>query len=147
MFLNIKKTLFFTNLLIIFVGCSSVSNNTPPQVYINPCKTLEMPKWIYNGFVGVSRITASGNKTKQRNIAIQRALSSLLMSKGSANGKTIIDVNKELKTENNNEKLVKSFRENSNFNITFQNIKYEIVISNIWLNPCTKEIYVQIKEK
>lgn len=142
---------FLSNSIVLtavlgFTGCGQMitpANNT----YVNPCKTVTTPQWTYDGFVGMSRITASGNKIQQRKIALQRAISMLLMTKGSANGRGEMEVTKEFQKQNQNETLSKRFTQNSNFAIEFDSIKYDIKISKIWENPCTHEIYVKIEEK
>lgn len=142
---HIASSIILTATLSL-TGCGQLitpSNNS----YMNPCKTVTVPEWTYDGFVGMSRITASGNKIQQRKIALQRAISMLLMTKGSAQGKGEMEVTKEFQKQNNNETLTKRFSQNSNFAIEFDNIKYDIKIAKIWENPCTHEIYVKIEEK
>lgn len=133
--------------ILSFTGCSQSASPGNQNAYMNPCKTVTVPQWTYDGFVGMSRITASGNKAQQRRIALQRAISVLLMTKGSANGKGMMEVNREFSKQNKNETLSKRFSENSTFAVQFENIKYDIRIVKIWEHPCTHEIYVKIEEK
>lgn len=135
-------------LLPIFVGFGSLilsgcSSNTTIQ---NPCSKIVMPKWTNDDYVGVSRITASSSKTDQKKIALQRALSLLLMKKGTSQGKTIVSINNELHKLNQKEFYSKNFKQNSSVKITFQDINYDIKITDTWQDPCTNEMYVKIKE-
>lgn len=143
---------YISNLIILtavlgFTGCGQPAAPGNQTAYMNPCKTVTVPQWTYDGFVGMSRITASGDKAQQRRIALQRAISVLLMTKGSANGKGMMEVNREFNKQNQNENLSKRFSENSSFAVEFEHIKYNIRIVKIWEHPCTHEIYVKIEEK
>lgn len=131
-------------LLIIFL-VSGCSQDRP--TYIKSCKNIEKPKWLNDEYVGISRITASSSKTEQKQIAIKRAIATLLMTKGNSKGNSIVSMQRELTTSNKDEFFAKRFKENSSIKINFKNINYDIKISDIWEDPCTKEIYVNIKEK
>ncbi len=126
-------------------GCSS--STIQENNLINLCKTQIMPKWTKNDFVGVSRITASSSKSEQKQIALQRAIALLVMTKGHSEGDSFISLQKELKSFNKKELYLKSFKENSSIKLMFRKMEYNIKIENMWQDECTKEIYVSIKEK
>ncbi len=130
--------------LIMGAGCSST---TQENTYINPCKKILTPSWLNDEFVGVSRITASSNKTLQKQIAFKRAIAFLLMSKGNSQGSSFISIQRELNSINEKEIYSKRFKENSSMKIIFKDIKYDVKITNMWQDPCTKEIHIKIKEK
>lgn len=135
---------FYLLILSILVGgCSEATPNYNPY---STCKKIPKPNWIDDSFVGISRITASGSKTEQKLIAIKRAIAILLTTKGIAQGTSTISVEKELTTKNQNEFYTKNFQQNSNLNIKFKNIAYDIKITDIWKDPCTQELYVKIVE-
>ncbi len=132
--------------ILICSGCTSTPTTTKNS-YINQDKNIVKPKWLDDEFVGVSKITASGNKSKQKQIALQRAITFLLMSKGSSQGSLNLSVEKELNLANEKEHLTKRFHQNSRMNVTFKDITYDISIVDTWEDPYTKEIYVKIKER
>lgn len=137
--------LIFVIILFVFNGCSLT---TPTSKYgYNRCKNIKKPFWLNDDFVGVSRITASGDKTEQKFIAIQRAISLLLATKGVSQGVSLVSVKKDLNKINQKEFYNKKFKENSSIKIKFKDIDYDIKVVNIWEDPCTKEMYVRIEEK
>jgi len=144
----LDKTLIFGFLIagisLIIGGCSST---TQENTYINPCKKVTAPSWLDDEFVGVSRITASSSKTLQKQIAFKRAIAFLVMSKGNAQGSSLISVQRELNSVNQNEIYAKSFKQQSSMKVRFKDINYDVKITNIWKDPCTKEIHIKIKEK
>ena len=133
-------------IVLIMSGCAS-SIATYEERYLVECKETIKPKWLSDEYVGVSRITASSDKTEQKKIAIQRAIATLLMTKGTSKGDSTISVQREVKTANQQELYTKSFKENSSIQVKFKDIDYDVKITNIWEDPCTKEIYIKIKEK
>ena len=130
--------------MIFISGCNS--NSTTYNTF-NSNKKILKPSWINDSFVGVARITASGNKTEQKQIAIKRAIAILLITKGTSQGNSNIFVQKELSKRNNIENFYKYFSQNSTIRINFKNINYNIKVTNIWQDPYTKELYVKIEEK
>lgn len=128
--------------LILLSGCSQST-----VTYTANCKNIVKPTWLSDEYVGISRITASSSKTEQKQIALQRAIAILLMTKGNSKGSSIVSVQRELKTLNQKELYAKRFKENSSIKINFKDINYDIKIVNIWEDPCSKEIYVKIEER
>jgi len=140
--ISVLTGLFF----LVFSGCST-NTVTEKNSYNNPCKKTVKPKWVDDEYVGVSRITASSSKSAQKKIALQRAITVLLMTKGNSRGTSIVSVQKEFKSSNQKEFYTKSFQENSLIQMNFKDIKYDIKIVNMWVDPCTKEIYIKIDNK
>jgi hypothetical protein len=134
-------------LFVLFSFWISGCGEKQPVPVTRPCKNVQPPKWINDPFVGVSRITASGNKNDQRKIALQRAIVDLLMTKGNASGSSIVSMEKNLVVENKDERLQKHFQENSEMSVTYEKLHYNIRVTDIWRDPCTKELYVKIEEK
>ena len=145
MFYKIAGAIFIGWTSFILGGCINTTNQGGS--YNDSCKNMQVPKWIDDEFVGISRITASSNKTEQKQIAFQRAISLLLMTKGTSQGNSLISVQRELNTSNKKELYSKSFKENSSLKIKFKEINYDVKITNLWQDACTKEIYIKIKEK
>jgi len=135
--------LLFALSLIWMGGCSE----TQPAPAAHSCRDVQPPGWINDSLVGVSRVTASGNKNDQRKIALQRAIADLLITKGTVTGSSIISLEKNLSVVNKDETLRKHFEENSVMNVTYERMSYDIRVTNIWRDPCTKELYVKIEEK
>jgi len=129
-------------ILFILSGC----NKTRPT-YVNKCHNITKPSWLNDQYVGISRITASGNKSEQKQIALKRAIATLLMTKGRSQGSSVVSVQKELASKNQNEFYTKRFKENGVVKITFKDIDYDINIVSMWEDPCSKEIYVKIDDK
>ena len=144
-----NKTFFLVFIMvsisIVMGGCRSTTS--PENSYVNPCQKILSPDWLDDEFVGVSRITASSNKTLQKKIAFKRAIALLVMSKGNSQGSSFISVQRELNSVNQKEIYTKIFKENSSMKVIFKDINYDVKITNIWKDPCTKEIHIKIKEK
>jgi len=135
--------LLFALSLMWLGGCSE----TQPAPAVRSCRDVQPPSWINDSLVGVSRVTASGNRNDQRKIALQRAIADLLITKGTVTGSSIISLEKNLSVVNKDETLRKHFEENSVMNVTYERTSYDIKVTNIWRDPCTKELYVKIEEK
>ena len=131
--------------LLFYLGMSGCSE-TQPLPKASSCPTIQLPDWIDDSYVGISRITASGNKNDQKKIALQRAIADLLMTKGSATGHSTIALDKNLFVTNEDETLRKRFTQNSVMNVSYEKLHYSIKVTDIWRNPCTKELYVKIEE-
>jgi len=69
------------------------------------------------------------------------------MTKGNSQGSSLVSVRRELNSVNQKEMYSKNFKENSSMIIKFKDINYDVKITNMWQDPCTKEIYINIKEK
>ena len=123
----------------MLLGCSSKDETLP-------CSAAK-PTWINDTFVGMSRITASGNKSEQKIIALQRAIAPLLMSKGVASGSAILSAKKALHVEHQDEILTKNFNEDIDMKVTFESLSYDIKVTDIYEDPCTKFLYIKIEEK
>ena len=140
---RIVAILLFAFLALSMNGCSE----TQPKPSVHTCPGVQYPGWIDDSYVGVSRITASGNRSDQRKIALQRAIVDLLMTKGNVTGSSVISMEKNLTVKNEDETLRKHFQENSVMNVTYKALQYDIKVTDIWRDPCTKELYVKIEEK
>ncbi len=132
--------------LVIVTGMSGCKDDPSPRNNTAGCHA-EPPKWIYDAYVGVSRMTASGSMNDQKRIALERAIADLLMTKGVAQGESVMNVQKNLSVHNNNETFQKHFNVDSEMNIVYKKIQYDIKVTDIWRNPCTEELYVKIEEK
>ncbi len=119
---------------------------TEPKPTRQSCQDTPPPEWINDSLVGVSRVTASGNRNDQRKIALQRAIVDLLMTKGSVAGNSVISMEKNLYIKNKDETLHKHFQENSTMNVSYKQVHYDIKVTDIWRDPCSKELYVKIEE-
>ena len=145
MFNKFLLSFFIGFIILILGGCSNtIVQETKAH---NPCKKINFPKWVDDEFVGVSRITASSSRTEQKQIAFQRAIALLVMTKGNSQGSSLVSLSRELNSVNQKEMYSKNFKENSSMKITFKDINYDVKITNMWQDPCTKEIYINIKEK
>jgi len=133
-------------LAILFFWMSGCSETQPVPV-AQGCRNVQPPAWIDDSLVGISRVTASGNRNDQKKIALQRAIADLLITKGTVTGSSVISLEKNLSVVNKNETLRKHFEENSVMNVTYERTSYDIRVTNIWRDPCTKELYVKIEEK
>ena len=140
---RIVSILLFASLSLFMNGCS----DTQPEPSVHRCPGVQSPGWIDDSFVGISRVTASGNRNDQRKIALQRAIVDLLMTKGNVTGSAVISMEKNLSVKNEDETLRKRFQENSVMNVTYEAMQYDIKVTDIWRDPCTKELYVKIEEK
>ena len=138
---RIASILLLTLLSLWVGGCS----DTQPKPSVKAC-SADAPEWVYDSFVGSSRITASGNRSDQRKIALQRAIAELLITKGSVSGSSVIAMEKNLSVRNEDEILRKHFDENSVMSVTYEEMHYDIKVTDLWRNPCTDELYVKIKE-
>jgi len=125
-------------------GCAPKADRTTAA---NPCRNVERPGWIDDAYVGVARMTASGNRNDQKRIALERAIADLLMTKGVARGESVMSVQKDLSVHNDRERFRKHFNVNTEMNIVYRQMKYDIRITDIWRDPCTDELYVRIEEK
>ncbi len=140
---RIATILLFAFLSLSINGCS---NKTEQKASAQTCPGVQPPDWVNDSFVGISRVTASGNRSDQRKIALQRAIVDLLMTKGNVTGSAVISMEKNLSVKNEDEILRKHFQENSVMNVTYKAMKYDIKVTDIWRDPCTKELYVKIEE-
>lgn len=130
--------------LAAFGGCSAPEPATAPL----SCRQQHpLPAWTDESYVGSSRITASGSGSDQRRIAMERAIAELLMSKGRAQGDSVVAVEKALRTSGSKESYSKNFTENGTMRIEYEAIEYDIRIKRIWRDPCTRELYVQVEEE
>ncbi len=127
-----------------FVGCGE---KAPKPSYGGRCQNVKEPAWIYDSYVGVARMTASGSKNDQKRIALERAIADLLMTKGVARGESVMNVQKALSVHNDNEEFNKHFNVDTEMNIVYKELQYDIKVTDIWRDPCTDELYVKIEEK
>lgn len=127
-----------------FAGCSTPE---PAPVQLTCRQQHPLPAWTDESFVGSSRITASGSGSDQRRIALERAIAELLMSKGRAEGDSVVAVEKALRSSGSQESYTKNFTENGTMRIAYEAIDYDIRIKRIWRDPCTRELYVQVEEE
>ena len=139
---RITAILLFTSISLWMSGCSQ----TQPVQVSQSCRDFQPPKWVNDPLVGVSRVTASGNRNDQRKIALQRVIADLLITKGTVTGSSVISMEKNFTVTNKDETLRKRFDENSVMNVTYEQMHYDIKVTAIWRDPCTKELYVKIEE-
>lgn len=137
------STLLLGSLQFWMNGCSEVG----PSPEVDPCQKKQLPVWVNDPYVGVSRITASGLKSDQRKIALQRAIGEMLMHKGSATGSSEIAIEKEHILADDSETLHKRLTQRTDMIITHEKRRYSVNVTDIWRDPCTQELYVKIKEK
>jgi len=138
------RALLLAGALALLAGCSGTAEPAPEQT----CRQQHpLPAWTDESFVGSSRITASGSKSDQRRIALERAMAELLMSKGRAEGDSVVAVEKALHSSGSEESYTKNFTENGTMRIEYRAVDYSICIKRIWRDPCTRELYVQVEEE
>ena len=133
-------------LLLGLAGCSGNAPE-PKAAGTGRCADIQEPGWIYDPYVGVARMTASGNRNDQKRIALERAIADLLMTKGVARGTSVMNATKDLSVHNDKERFVKHFNADTEMKIVYKQIAYDIRVTDIWRNPCTDELYVKIEEK
>ncbi len=133
--------------LMIAIGFAGCKEDKPAPSGYGVCKDVKEPAWIYDPYVGVARMTASGNRNDQKRIALERAIADLLMTKGVARGESVMNVQKALSVDNDKEKFRKRFNVDSEMKVVYKRLEYDIRITDIWHNPCTDELYVKIEEK
>ena len=132
---------------MIAAGIAGCKEEKPAPAGYGACRDIKEPGWIYDPYVGVARMTASGNRNDQKRIALERAIADLLMTKGVARGESVMNVQKALSVDNDKEKFRKRFNVDSEMKVVYKQLEYDIRIADIWHNPCTDELYVKIEEK
>lgn len=121
----------------MIVGCSN------PDI---PQETTSKPSWLLGQLVGSARITASGNISEQRQLALQRAIAELLMLKGEVKGETLAVIKKNLKQSNSSGSHYTNYKSNTSLSIEYKNRPYNIKITDIYEDPKTGEIFIKIEE-
>jgi len=134
-------------LSILISGCAKDEMDiNRSATFYNECKAKK-PSWVYDDFVGISKITASGNKSEQKEIALKRAIALMLLTKGRADGSSEIYIKREWKRYNENELYIKKFKESGLIKIDLIDRNFDVKITNMWEDPCTNELYLKIEER
>ncbi|MEA2018230.1 MAG: hypothetical protein U9N59_07265 [Campylobacterota bacterium] len=133
--IKITKVLSVYLITLFLIGCS----NNQSQI---------KPSWINspNSNIGVCGFIPSENFAKQKNIALKKAINSLMIKKGYASGTIDVKSTSTHTQINTQESLNKQFIQDSIIKFTFENIKYNIKITDIYKDEDTKEVYVRIEE-
>lgn len=132
---GIVKTILIISISFFFIACSSKVISIKPS-WINDTKST----------IGVCGFIPSENLSIQKEIAIKRAISSLVIKKGISSGDITVKSNKLYTFKGKSEKLVKLTYQNSNIDFWFNNIIYNVKITDMWKDPQTKELYIKIEE-
>lgn len=138
--LRLVSKLLFVSLaaVLFFGGCGKK---------VQSSQYIEKPDWIVAGqFVGHARKTASGNIGQQKELAINRALGSLLMSQGVVKGKGVVSSKMTNVVSGKKDSLVELTDIKHNGEIVYKQRSFNIRLKNIWEHPRTGELYVQIEE-
>lgn len=123
---------------LLFLGCSSI--------WWRDKDINSKPLWTNDAYVGSARISASGRSSDQKIIALKRAISVYLITKGSGSGEAEVNAEKIAIKNGSIENISKHFSQNYKVKFSFKNQNYNLKISNIWQDPITKELFVKVKE-
>lgn len=131
-----KLTKVFAALLavLMFAACAPKNPKTEPD-------------WIvYGDYVGHARQTASKNLTEQKMLAIDRALKLLLRRALQLGGDGYISSDMQHAQSGSSEELYEVTQVKIDGEVKVLPRAVKIRVKNVWRNPRSKELYVQIEE-
>jgi hypothetical protein len=117
--------------------------------FISSCALNSKPDWITdpNAIVGFSGFIPSQNYSIKKDIALKKAIHSLMLKKGKATGSILIKSNKNYLKINNQENYEKNVKQNSTISFKFKDVAYNVKITGIYIDKITQDVYVRIEER
>lgn len=105
------------------------------------------PDWVMRGAnVGYAKPVASGNYSEQTRLAMERAIGVLLTRSGMLSGKALVGVEMTHSDNGNDETYNATYSVRSEQSIETEKRHFEIKMKEMWRNPRTNELFVQIEE-